>query len=289
MQQIASQCTSCGAFPRRSLHHEEAYQSSVLLERLRTSNFAATDQEISHIRHTVLPTVSDDISSIDSQVASLHEVIRSMEEERERLLNVQKQYSNLISLHRTLPSEIWSKIFLYTLPDDYDSNAFDASGSIWQLSHVCQRWRNVALSLQSFWSTIDLHFPNAAQHEGDVQRLEAVIQRSCQGPLDVSLKSGYTQKFSSDPSILKRILDIVLAESYRWRVLHLSDRPGRLNMLYAPLHNRLPCLQCLSLDCVQIEPKEQSVFKDCPCLTKLTLGEMKARRLLNFRGTRLPS
>ncbi|KAF9024342.1 hypothetical protein BDZ89DRAFT_1162288 [Hymenopellis radicata] len=166
MPPTVSQCTNCGAFTRRSLHHEGEYQSSVLLERLRTTNFPATDEEISHIQLTILPTVSDDISSIDSKVASLHEVIRSMEEERERLINVQKKYNNLISLHRTLPSEIWSEIFMHTRSDFSDSNAFDASGSIWKLSHVCQRWRNIALSLRSFWSTMNLCFPEAAQHEG---------------------------------------------------------------------------------------------------------------------------
>ncbi|KAF9035430.1 hypothetical protein BDZ89DRAFT_1062216 [Hymenopellis radicata] len=275
MQQIPSQCTSCGAFPRWSLHHEEAYQSSVLLERLRTSNFAATDDEISHIRHTILPTVSDDISSIDSQVASLHEVITSMEEERERLKNVQKRYINLVSLHRTLPLEILSEIFLYTLSGDSDSNAFDASGSIWQLSHVCQRWRNVALSLHSFWSTMDIYFPQAAQHEGDVQRLEAVIQRSRQGPLDIYLSDHMSDTQTSNSSILKRIFDIVLAESYRCRALHLSDWGGDLNMLYASLHNRLPRLEAVALDCTPLELEEHSVvsvFKDCPRLTKLTLG-----------------
>ncbi|KAF8997535.1 hypothetical protein BDZ89DRAFT_772440 [Hymenopellis radicata] len=189
MQQIASQCTNCGDFPRRSLHHEEEYQSSVLLERLRTSNFAATDEEISHVRHTILPIVSDDITSIDSKLASLHEVIRSMEEERERLKNVQKKYNNLVSLHRALPLEIWSKIFLCTLPSHIVSNAFDVSGSIWKLSHVCQKWRNIALSLRSFWSTMAIRFPKAAQHETDVERLDAVLQRSRQGPLDVSLQS----------------------------------------------------------------------------------------------------
>ncbi|KAF9032091.1 hypothetical protein BDZ89DRAFT_1063464 [Hymenopellis radicata] len=266
MQQIASQCTSCGAFPRRSLHHDEEYQSSVLLERLRTTNFPPTDEEISHVRHTILPTVSDDISSIESKLVSLREVITLMEEERERLINVQMKYNDLISLHRTLPLEIWSQIFLYTLSSASDSNAFDASGSIWRLSHVCQSWRNIALSLHSFWSTMDLRW--------DVQRLEMVIQRSRQGLLDVSLSDNIRRirRPDSNPSILKCMLDIVLAESYRWRVLNLSDDRGRLNMLYAPLHNRLPRLQCLSLDCAHIQPKEQSVFKDCPRLTKLTLG-----------------
>ncbi|KAF9026148.1 hypothetical protein BDZ89DRAFT_1067817 [Hymenopellis radicata] len=275
MQKITSQCANCGAFTRRSVHHEEEYQTSVLLERLRATNFPPTDEEISHVRHTILPTVSDDISSIESKLASLRGVITSMEEERERLKNVQKRYSNLVSLHRTLPLEILSEIFLYTLPGDSDSNAFDASGSIWQLSHVCQRWRNVALSLHSFWSTMDINFPQAAQHEGDVQRLEAVIQRSRQGLLDVSLSDDPSDPQTSNPSILKRILDIVLAESYRWRVLHLTDWGGDLNMLYASLHNRLPRLEAVGLYCPPLELDEHStvsVFKDCPRLTKLTLG-----------------
>ncbi|KAF9026750.1 hypothetical protein BDZ89DRAFT_834874 [Hymenopellis radicata] len=273
MQQIASQCTNCGAFTRRSLHHEEEYQSSVVLERLRTSNLPATDEEISHIRHTILSTVSDEISSIDSKVASLHEAIRSMEEERERLKTVQKKYTNLVSLHRTLPSEIWSEIFLHTLSSASDSNAFNVSGSIWQFSHVCQRWRNVALSLRSFWSTMTLRLPEAAQHEGDVQRLEAVIQRSHQGPLDVSLTTRYnSQTPIPNPSILKRILDIVLAESHRWRKLYLSDFPRSLNTLYVPLHNRLSRLESLSLYDVPEEELAVSVFEHCPRLTKLSLG-----------------
>ncbi|KAF9001040.1 hypothetical protein BDZ89DRAFT_1246090 [Hymenopellis radicata] len=276
MQQIASECSSYGAFTRRSLHHEEEYQSSVLLELLRTTNFPATDEQISHIRHTVLPTISDDMSSIDSKVASLHQAIRSMEEERERLMNIQKKYSNLISLHRTLPSEIWSKIFLYTSPRMF--NAFNASGSIWKLSHVCQRWRNIALSLHSFWSTIKLCLPQEAQQEADVRCLEAVLQRSRQGPLDVSLSEyRWTPDSNPDPLILKLMLNIIFAESYRWREAHLSFSQGGWNTLYAPLHNQLPRLESLAIYFAFAplglgEKSVSSVFEDCPCLTKLTLA-----------------
>ncbi|KAF8915173.1 hypothetical protein CPB85DRAFT_438975 [Mucidula mucida] len=269
MQQIASQCANCGLFARRSLHHEEEYQSSVLLERLRTSNFPATDEEITHIRHTILPTVSDDISSIESKVASLHVVIRSMEEERERLKKFQDKYTSLISSHRTLPLEILSEIFLCTIPNSYVANAFDASGPMWQLSHVCQRWRNVALSLRPFWSTVFLRFPRAAQCEGDVQRLQTVLQRTRQRLLDVSLVREFQRSnLDADPSIMKRILNVTLAESCRWWKFHLTD--GQ-EILYASLYHRLPRLESLSLHCALPE-LAVSVFKDCPRLTKLALS-----------------
>ncbi|KAF9023484.1 hypothetical protein BDZ89DRAFT_1136671 [Hymenopellis radicata] len=272
MPQIAAQCTNCGAFTRRSFHYEEEYQSSVL-ERLRTSNFPATDEEISHVRHTILPTVSDDISSIESKIASLHKVMRSMEEERERLINVQKRYHNLVSLHRTLPSEIWSEIFLYTLSSASDLNAFNASGSIWQLSHVSRRWRSIALSLGSFWSTMDIRFPKVAQQDGDVQRLETIIHRSRERPLDISL-SDYRfdgQIPSSNPSILKHLLEIIFAESYRWRKVALPDCRMYWNILEKPLNNQLPHLESLGL---VVDPEAYSVvsmFRACPRLRKLTL------------------
>ncbi|KAF9035398.1 hypothetical protein BDZ89DRAFT_489772 [Hymenopellis radicata] len=122
---------------------------------------------------------------------------------------------------------------------------------------------------------MDFYFPQAAQHEADVQRLETVIQRSRQGLLDVSLSDDISDTQTSNPSILKRILDIVLAESYRLRVLHLWDWGGDLNVLYTSLQNRLPRLEAVGLYCPPFELEEHSavsVFKDCPRLTKLTLG-----------------
>ncbi|KAF8908391.1 hypothetical protein CPB85DRAFT_791012 [Mucidula mucida] len=272
MQNITSQCTGCGLFERRSLHHEEQYQSSGPLERLRTSNLAATDEEMFHVQRTILPTISDDISSIDFKLAALQKVITSMEKEREKLHNVQKKYSSLITLHRALPVEIISKIFLDTLSNGVDFNAFHTSGPIWQLSHVCQRWRNVALSLRSFWSTMLIRFPEAAQHEGNVQRLETIIQRSLHGPLDLSLIGDCSDQ-SSNPSIQKRMFELIFAESYRWRNLELPDSRMYGNVLSAPLLNHLPRLESLRLAFRVRNPWGYlSAFEGCPHLRKLSLS-----------------
>ncbi|KAF8908388.1 hypothetical protein CPB85DRAFT_1562850 [Mucidula mucida] len=196
-----------------------------------------------------------------------------MEEEQGRLHNIQKKYSNLISLHRALPLEIWSKIFLATLSDSVDSNALNASGPIWRLSHVCQSWRNIALSLRSFWSTLEIRIPKAAQHERDVQRLETIIQRSRQGSLDISLFEDISEgRAASDPLILQRTLDVIFAESYRWRKALLSCAQGGWNTIYAPLHNRLPHLESLALRFTPFEEEQSvSVFEYCPRLTKVRL------------------
>ncbi len=74
------------------------------------------------------------------------------------------------------------------------------------------------------------------------------------------------------------MLDIVLAESYRWREFVLSDLAGSLDTLYASFPTRLPRLEAVSLDCVPPPGLHgysvlESAFDDCPRLTKLSLGE----------------
>ncbi len=117
---------------------------------------------------------------------------------------------------------------------------------------------------------MDLHFPQAAQCEADVERLKVVVQRSRHGLLDVSL-SDNNHKTSRSISILRDMLDIILAESYRWGEFKLSDRTGNLNIFNAS-PPRLPRLEAARL--YHVPPRHstlKSVFKDCPRLTKLTI------------------
>ncbi len=122
---------------------------------------------------------------------------------------------------------------------------------------------------------MEIHFP--AEHESDVQRLEAVVQRSHQGLLDVYLTDDEVDGriVMLDSSISKRMLDNIFAESYRWRKAHLSFSCVGWNILYAPLHNRLPRLESLALYFTPLALQEQSsvpAFENCPSLTKLALS-----------------
>ncbi|KAF8908389.1 hypothetical protein CPB85DRAFT_1562851 [Mucidula mucida] len=115
---------------------------------------------------------------------------------------------------------------------------------------------------------MSIFFPEAAQHEGDVQRLETIIQRSLQGPLDLSLIGDNNDK-GSNPSIQKRMFKIIFAESYRWRKVYLMYG----NVLSAPSLDHLPRLESLTLSFDGRNPGAYpSAFEGCPHLRKLSLG-----------------
>ncbi|KAF9023468.1 hypothetical protein BDZ89DRAFT_1069817, partial [Hymenopellis radicata] len=119
----------------------------------------------SHIQNTILPSIEADVSSMRAKIADLQATLHSMEQERDALEAVHKQYRNLIHPCRAVPPELWSEIFLFaTLGVDEDFDACDPSGPIWALSQVCRPWRDIALSLHSLWSimVVDL-MPSAGK------------------------------------------------------------------------------------------------------------------------------
>ncbi|KAF8890854.1 hypothetical protein CPB85DRAFT_1441093 [Mucidula mucida] len=109
-----------------------------------------------------------------------------MKEECDVLRIVEDKYQGLVSAHRAIPRELWLDIFLYAQSEYSDDlDPLKPSGIIWRLSHVCQAWRDVALSLHSFWSRITLTFGERVHTEKTVQLLQLVLDRS--RLLDISL------------------------------------------------------------------------------------------------------
>ncbi|KAF9000356.1 hypothetical protein BDZ89DRAFT_1082362 [Hymenopellis radicata] len=290
-------CARCAPFPNVAFtmnatwKHPPSSPSSYY-------QLSATDQEASHIQKTILPSIEADISSMTAKVADLQVMLHSMEQERDALEAVHKQYRNLIHPHRAVPPELWSEIFLFAIFGqielDEDFDACDSSGPIWALSQVCRPWRDIALSLHSLWSKIIVDLTPSA---GKVRILELVLQRTGQHSLDVTLGNADVldrARRSSDIHSLLTLKDQVVgmafAESHRWRTLEILEYADS-DILYAPLCDRLPRLESLSLYFsydptlgAEAQPVNPA-FKDCPRLTKVAL--VGKRRSINLPYARI--
>ncbi|TEB39435.1 hypothetical protein FA13DRAFT_1807919 [Coprinellus micaceus] len=71
-------------------------------------------------------------------------------------LGLQCQRNSLVSIHRSLPEDILREVFVQCLPITHNST-FSPRDAPVLLTHVCRRWRNVALSTPSLWCS--LHVP----------------------------------------------------------------------------------------------------------------------------------
>ncbi|KAF9030424.1 hypothetical protein BDZ89DRAFT_1064623 [Hymenopellis radicata] len=270
---MESNCLLCGARPRRSVYLED----ETPFHHLAVCNFPPRDAELSDIGATILPVVERDIATLSTTIDAARLVLQSLEQERDALYTVQQSYRNIISTRRRIPQEIWSEIFLYAhslnddCPDWYLNRVWPFR-TIWQLSQVCQTWRNLAFSLHSCWSSIALKFPlDWPAAERDVELLAFVLERSHQHLLDVTI----VDRNDDGLPFTRHMREKAFAESHRWRTARLTDfhvevSPGSL---YAPLRGRLPRLELLDIDSVgRMGSDIRSAFKDCPRLVTVTLS-----------------
>ncbi|KAF9035373.1 hypothetical protein BDZ89DRAFT_1062144 [Hymenopellis radicata] len=260
---MESNCSPCGALPRRSARLERQDQTAIPFHHLSVSNLPPTDRELSDIQTTILPALDQDILAVDSDAAvtTAPLALESLEQERDALKNMKQNYENIISTRRRIPQR----------------SVFDwPSRTIWQLSQVCQTWRNLAFSLHSCWSSIALKFPLLrSASERDVELLAFVLERSHQHALDII----FIRNSVEDLPFLRRMREKVFAESHRWRTARVIDyHKVRPDLLYAPLRGRLPQLELLEFDSVgTMDSDIISAFKDCPRLVTVGLTGVDPR------------
>ncbi|KAK7033459.1 F-box domain-containing protein [Favolaschia claudopus] len=101
--------------------------------------------------------LEDEISTTNSQIARLTAAIEQLIEYRVELAACVKSYRGLVSALRGFPNELLVEIFERCLDSD-TSHLYPHQHASWVISHVCSRWRGVALSTPSLWRHI--HVPD---------------------------------------------------------------------------------------------------------------------------------
>ncbi|TFL03455.1 hypothetical protein BDV98DRAFT_503666 [Pterulicium gracile] len=142
------------------------------------------------------------------------------------------------SVHR-LPNELLSYVFLATRHERHCLNEFDYdkpvprhhSGLIngpLDLSHVCRRWRMLALATSRLWTFLVLTFPIT---RSDLARFVHFLSRSKDSPLDIFLDfrdeewdlddDDEEEEHDFREEHMKRVLRIITPHISRWRTIEM--------------------------------------------------------------------
>ncbi|KAJ7202487.1 hypothetical protein C8J57DRAFT_1102074 [Mycena rebaudengoi] len=114
---------------------------------------------------------------LDPESSILRDQMVKWEEERASLLDYRAQNKAVISPHRRIPPEILGEIFLLTLPVRVQEAVFSTIGdSPWVLTHVCRRWREVAVSAPFLWSRVATDYFKKPRFS--IPMIETQIQRA---------------------------------------------------------------------------------------------------------------
>ncbi|KZP25039.1 hypothetical protein FIBSPDRAFT_929586 [Athelia psychrophila] len=178
-----------------------------------TRNNCPLDPELETRIRSALSQADDETSRIDNALAQLTAVQDTLLLQRTVIQDFSATYAPLVSIIRRVPREILSEIFLYFRPDETSLDTPDLRPRVMLTSHVCQSWRNVALSTPQLWSTIIVNLgPRDAQRKLDC--VKAWIERTGQYPLSIIISCIMPNRSARD---WKALLDILMPHSHRWR------------------------------------------------------------------------
>ncbi|KAF4618745.1 hypothetical protein D9613_010185 [Agrocybe pediades] len=164
-----------------------------------------------------------------------------------------------------------------------------ALGPVLALSHVCKRWRDVAVSTPCLWQTIPtlvLRRPEWRK-ERHLQCLEEVLRRGKDSPLFVVFDAGAYNNFDRQPRPEHPAVKILVAHSERWHSVDVTMAdPSAIMPQLAPIRGRISSLRSLRLS-VSTRCRERlpdcSIFEIAPRLRELCLYNVPFRLTLPTR------
>ncbi|KAJ6491036.1 hypothetical protein C8R45DRAFT_901342 [Mycena sanguinolenta] len=158
---MPSSCFQCGGFVLPASGNfalDLTPHTLACLTQLSSSNEPPVDAELSVVR-PVAQITSAHLALLDQEISRVKGRLRELEKEHTALSESHAQNMSILSPLRRVPTEILGEIFSWTLPLSLShQSVVDVENCPWVLTHVCRRWRAVALSTPSLWSLIIVDF-----------------------------------------------------------------------------------------------------------------------------------
>ncbi|KZP23629.1 hypothetical protein FIBSPDRAFT_1014178 [Athelia psychrophila] len=188
-----------------------------------------------------------------------------------------------------VPTEVFTEIFSYLGPGDLDDIHIQAivdecsQAAIIPPTHVCQRWRQIALSTPSLWNRITI-LVTANDSTKKVECVTSWLERGRDCPLFIKILC--RGKGHNCQSGWDALLATVIGHSFRWQEAVFSAPFPFLVTDLTGIRNRLPLLQTLKLCLLKVNPP--NAFEAAPMLRSIMdLNFMSLRSLSQLPWTQL--
>ncbi|KAJ7162322.1 hypothetical protein C8R46DRAFT_955304 [Mycena filopes] len=177
----------------------------------------------------------------------------------------------------TLPFEITSEIFRWTLgPRDPPQSLASQQASL-RLGHICRLWREIALSTRELWNTLDIVVSPPSPHilVASQYLARTFLSRAASSPLNISLSCGDADSFRIS------MLDMLIPYSRTWANMRFNCHGLERLEALPSIHHQLPALTSLTihLGSVPDDGAFSDMFNDAPLLRNVSVSRFGSQHL----------
>ncbi|KAF7985150.1 hypothetical protein HWV62_7716 [Athelia sp. TMB] len=229
------------------------------------TNHAATEKETGDIK-TILLDVHRDLRTLDDALKDLQDIQDQLSKKRQELLAFSTEHRSAISPMRRMPAELLAEIFRHmtTITSVNDYNRVSAIQEATLPTHICRRWRDIAISIPALWSNISVRIARR-DNLPSLTRAQTWISRTAGYPLSVQLV-WLSQAPDKD---WVSLLDIIIPHAARWRSLKIDIASDRREHHLSAIRHNIPML-----DTVHISQMSEwlDIFELAPQLRRATFN-----------------
>ncbi|KAJ6462381.1 hypothetical protein C8R47DRAFT_1327202 [Mycena vitilis] len=239
---------------------------------LLTSNQPPLDSDFPIVQSVLFETDAR-LASLANEIERVSEQLEKLKQKRSSLSSYRAQNGSILSLLRRMPPEILGEIFTRTLPSPRRRNRIQIVDSPWVLTHVCQDWKKIALSVHSLWSTVIVSYlPETGTGTYSLAMVETQIARAQNANLKINFYGNGHVSGNSQEQI--EMFKTLARHATHWGELNAQLTPA-LIPLVTELRGKLPSLRKLWISwsghTLHMPPQDFQPFKELPCLRDIEI------------------
>ncbi|KAJ7076650.1 hypothetical protein B0H15DRAFT_955506 [Mycena belliarum] len=198
------------------------------------------------------------IAETRARILAMKHSIASLQAE---MIPAQERLDSYVYPVLSLPNEIIYEIFGHFIPPYPLCPPFTGLLSPMVLTHICHRWREIALAMPSLWRAIELE--DHADDDPIFEAVECWLDRSRGLPLSIC-QTCYTEAFAD------KCEEILALHSARWE--HVNLRLYNLSHRAIVTH-AMPLIRQLEIRVDSIDESPPVSYRDMPRLRSVTLWD----------------